>query len=44
MNSKQEQQLIEILQKHYEHPDKLELNVPYLVLFKELKEFYDRKG
>lgn len=37
MNIKQD--VKDILSKHYEHPDKLKLNVPYLILHKELVEY-----
>jgi len=39
MNPEQDQQLIKILQEHYKHPERLELNKPYLSLYKKLKEF-----
>lgn len=39
MNKEQEEELIEILRKHYKHPEKMELNGPYLILFRDLKEF-----
>lgn len=37
-----DQELKEILHKHYKHPERLDLNEPYLVLFQELKQLIKR--